>query len=379
MKVTVVGGGPAGLYFAYLMKGSFPDYDVRVVEQNAADVTFGFGVVLSGRALSFIGQVDEAAIKRLSSRMESWSDQHIVHRGQRIVIDGSSYSAIARIALLQELQAMCRERGVKMVFNQRFSPDSMSEACDVLVAADGANSIVRDAYADAFGPRVTDLQNYFAWYGVEHPYPAHTLTFCANDAGVFCGHHYRYTLAMSTFVAEVDAETWHCSGMAKLDDEQRRRYVEGVFAGALAGKPLISNKSNWRRWRLIKNDRWSAGNAVLIGDAQRTAHPSIGSGTRLAMEDSIALWRAFQCEGQDVPAAFARYERERRPIRDKLNRAAELSVDWYEDMAGKMQLSPYELAYDYMLRTGVMTPERLAEECPKFYAACQKASMKETA
>lgn len=379
MKFTIVGGGPAGLYFAYLMKGSFPDYDVRVIEQNAADVTFGFGVVLSGRALSFIGQVDEAAVTRLSGRMESWSDQHIVHRGQQIVIDGSSYSAISRLALLQELQAMCRERGVEMAFNQRFSPDSVSETCDVLVAADGANSVIRDAYADQFGPAVTDLQNYFAWYGVEQPYAAHTLTFRTNDAGVFCGHHYRYTPTMSTFVAEVDADTWHRSGMATMDDEQRRQYVQGIFAETLGGKPLISNKSNWRRWRLIKNDRWSAGNAVLIGDAQRTAHPSIGSGTRLAMEDSIALWRAFQRDGNDVSAAFARYERERRPIRDKLNRAAELSIDWYEDMASKMKLSPYELAYDYMLRTGIMTPERLAQECPNFYAAYQKASLKETA
>lgn len=379
MKITVVGGGPAGLFFAYLMKGSFRDYELRVIEQNAADVTFGFGVVLSGRALSFIGQVDDAAIKRLSRRMESWSDQHIVHRGERIVVDGSSYSAISRITLLQELQAMCRERGVEMVFNQRFSPESVSQSCDVLVAADGANSAIRDIYADGFGPRVTDLQNYFAWYGVEHPYPAHTLTFRANDAGVFCGHHYRYTPTMSTFVAEVDAETWHHSDMCNMDDEQRRQYVQGMFAETLGGKSLISNKSNWRRWRLIKNDCWSTRNAVLIGDAQRTAHPSIGSGTRLAMEDSIALWCAFQREGQNIPAVFGRYEQERRPIRDKLNRASELSINWYESMANKMYLSPYELAYDYMLRTGIMSPERLAEECPKFYSAYRKASMKETA
>lgn len=373
MRIDVAGGGPAGLYFAYLMKSHFPDYDIRVLEQNAADVTFGFGVVLSGRALSFIAQGNENAVKRLERRMESWSDQHIVHRGSRVVIDGSSYSAISRLALLGELQAMCREAGVTLNFSERFAPALKPMDCDVLVAADGANSAIRDAYIDRFGPRVTDLRNYFAWYGVERSYEAHTLTFQENDAGVFCGHHYRYTPTMSTFVAEVDAETWHHSGMAAMDDEQRRHYVQTVFADTLGGKPLISNKSNWRRWRLTKTDRWSTENIVLIGDAQRSAHPSIGSGTRLAMEDAVALWRAFQAEGKDIAAIFAHYERTRRPIRDKLNRAAELSIAWYEDMANKVRLEPYELAHDYMLRTGIMTSERLAKECPEFCANYRRA------
>lgn len=379
MKITVVGAGPAGLFFAYLMKGSFPNCQIRVLEQNTADVTFGFGVVLSGRALSFIAEAEHAAVKRLTQHMESWTDQHIVHRGTRVVIDGSSYSAISRIALLRELQRMCRERGIELVFERRFVPASGVDDFDVLVAADGANSAIRDTYGDRFGPRITDLKNYFAWYGVEHPYLAHTLTFHSNHLGFFCGHHYRYTPTMSTFVAEVDADTWHRSGMAKMDDDHRREYIQDVFAGTLAGKPLISNKSNWRRWRLIKSDRWSSDNVVLIGDAQRSAHPSIGSGTRLAMEDSIALWRAFRQEGKDIPAVFARYERERRPIRDKLNRAAELSIAWYEAMASKMELAPYDLAYDYMLRTEIMSPDRLAKECPNFFEAHREASMREIA
>lgn len=379
MRIDIVGAGPAGLYFAYLMKRSNPAYRVRVIEQNAADVTFGFGVVLSARALSFVGQGDEAVVKRLTSRMESWSDQHIVHRGTRVVIDGSSYSAISRLALLEEFQALCRDCGVELIFNERVHGETDDGACDVLVGADGANSVVRDEHAAVFGPRVTDLQNYFAWYGVEQPYEAHTLTFRSNADGMFCGHHYRYTPTMSTFVAEVDAETWHRSGMAAMTDEERRQFTENVFADTLNGKPLISNRSNWRRWRLIKNDRWSFGNMVLIGDAQRTAHPSIGSGTRLALEDSIALWRAFQIEGTNVAASFARYERERRPVRDKLNRAAELSIAWYEDMAAKMSLSPYDLAYDYMLRTGIMTPERLAQECTGFVARYREAQLKVSA
>jgi 2-polyprenyl-6-methoxyphenol hydroxylase-like FAD-dependent oxidoreductase len=379
MKINIIGGGPAGLYFAYLMKRSHPTYDITVFEQNAADVTFGFGVVFSERALCFIAQGDLTIVERLKARMESWSDQHIVHRGQQIVIDGSSYSAISRLALLRELQELCHGAEVHIVFGERVSESSASASCDVLVIADGANSATRDANADRFGTRVSDLQNYFAWYGVEHPYPAHTLTFRSNEAGVFCGHHYRYTPTMSTFVAEVDAETWHRSGMSEMGDDDRRRHVQAVFADTLGRKPLISNKSNWKRWRLVKNDRWSSRNMVLIGDAQRTAHPSIGSGTRLAMEDAIVLTRALQKNGADVSAAFAQYERERRPVRDKLNRAAELSIAWYEDVALKMQAAPYEFAHDYMLRTGIMTSERLARECPVFCANYRAARLRATA
>jgi 2-polyprenyl-6-methoxyphenol hydroxylase-like FAD-dependent oxidoreductase len=378
MRINIVGGGPAGLYFAYLMKRSNPAYEVRLIEQNAADVTFGFGVVLSARALKFIAQGDEAVVKRLMSRMESWDNQHIVHRGTRVVIDGSSYLAISRLALLEELQVICRDCGVELIFSERFRGNTDNQSCDVLVGADGANSVIRDEHADVFGPRVTDLQNYFAWYGVKYPYEAHTLTFRSNADGVFCGHHYRYTSTMSTFVAEVDADTWHRSGMETMNEDERREYTERVYSDTLHANPLISNKSNWRRWRLIKSDRWSHANMVLIGDALRSAHPSIGSGTRLAMEDAVTLWRAFQIEGTDVAAAFVRYERERRPVRDKLNRAAELSIAWYEDMATKMSLSPYELAYNYMLRTNIITPERLAVECGAFMAKYRENRLKAT-
>jgi anthraniloyl-CoA monooxygenase len=366
LHFKVVGGGPAGLYFAYLMKRSHPDCAVRVIEQNTPDATYGFGVVLSGRALGFLAEGDPAAIERLSGRMQTWNEQHIVHRGELVAIDGSAYSAIERLAMLQELQNLCRQAGVQLEFNHRIQSVADNADCDVLVAADGANSVVRDSYPLAFDTRLIDLQNYFAWYGVETPYPAHTLTFVSKDGGAYCAHHYRYTTTKSTFVAEVDAETWLASGMSVMSDDERKAHMERVFADTLRGRKLISNRSLWRRWRLVKNGRWHHLNVVLIGDAQRSAHPSIGSGTRLAMEDAIALWRAFEAESSDVPAAFRRYERSRRPVRDKLNEAAEKSIAWYENVAAKMHLSPYEFAYDYMLRTGVMTHERLAKESPDF-------------
>ena len=370
MKITVLGAGPAGLYFAYLMKRSWPAYSVRVIEQNPPDATFGFGVVLSGRALAFLAEGDSAAIARLTASMQTWSEQRIVHRGELVTIDGSAYSAISRIGLLRELQALCAEAGVELRFNQRAQDEADPGDCDVLVAADGANSMLRDRHAGILGTRAADLQNHFAWYGVERPYPAHTLTFKSTAAGVFCAHHYRYTPGMSTFVAETDAETWRRSGMEAMDEDARRRYTEAVFADTLGGRPLVSNKSAWRRWRLVKNERWHHGNMVLIGDALRSAHPSIGSGTRLAMEDSIALWRAFTAEsgngGNMIGAAFERYERERKPVRDRLNTAAEKSIAWYEAMAEKMKLAPYDFVHDYLLRTGVMTAERLARESPGF-------------
>jgi 2-polyprenyl-6-methoxyphenol hydroxylase-like FAD-dependent oxidoreductase len=370
MKIDIIGAGPAGLYFAYLMKQSHPDWRVRVFEQNPSDVTFGFGVVLSERALSFVAQGDESAVGRLIPQMQRWNEQHICVHGQRIVIDGSGYSAISRIALLNAFQTLCREQGVELIFGERVEQFAQRE-CDVLVGADGANSLIRERYAQAFQTEHVELSNYFAWYGVQRPYDAHTLTFLEHEGGAFCGHHYRYEPSMSTFVAEVDGATWQRCGFEAMSDEQRQVYVAQVFAQTLGGLPLISNKSNWRRWHLVKNHRWHHENIVLIGDALRTAHPSIGSGTRLAFEDAIALWQAFEEQGSDIGAAFALYEQRRRPIRDKLNRAAELSIAWYEDMAAKMRMQPYDFAYDYMLRTGIMTPQRLAQECPQFYERYQ--------
>ena len=372
MRINVLGGGPAGLTFAYLMKRSWPAWDVRVIEQNARDVTFGFGVVLSGRAQELIAQGDNDVVQRLAGKAETWSDQHIEHRGQTIVIDGSAFSGIARIDLLAELQAMCAASGVDVRYGERLPPEQIRISgaldADIVVGADGANSAVRDAHADAFGTRVTDLRNYFAWYGVARAYRAHTLTFKDTPEGVFCAHHYRYRPDMSTFVAEMTEATWAQAGLYAMDEDARRQTMERVFADTLGGLPLVSNRSTWRRYRIVRNDRWSHRNMVLIGDALRTAHPSIGSGTRLAMEDAIALWRAFVETGPDVTAAFARYETERRPSRERLDRAAERSIDWYERLGEKMHLAPYDFVYDYLLRTGVMTAERLARNAPQFMA-----------
>ena len=240
------------------------------------------------------------------------------------------------------------------------------KGCDLLVAADGANSLVRDSLSDVFGTRSQELQNYYAWYGVETAFPAHTLTFVDTPAGVFIAHHYRYKPQMSTFVPEIDDATWMRSGMNEMNADQRRETVEMVFAETLGGRSRRTNRSLWRRGGVVENRRWSPGPIVLIGDALRTAHFSIGSGTRLAMEDAIALWEALNACPSDVSAMLGLYERTRRPVREKLNLAAENSIAWYEAIAEKIKLSPYDFAYDYMMRTGVMSPERLERYCPAF-------------
>lgn len=375
MKIDIIGAGPAGLLFAYLMKRDFPHYQVRVFEQNAADATFGFGVVFSGRALHYLKEGDAGLIDRLQSKMQLWEDQHIVKNGERLVIDGSLYAAIERLTLLRELQAACQALDIPITYQQRITDISQFADHDVLVAADGANSVLRDLYFDAFGSKVTDLGNFFAWYGVDTPYPAHTLTFQQTGQGVFCGHHYRYTPSRSTFVAEVDNDTWQRAGMFKMTNQERQILFETIFADTLNGQKLLNNRSNWRRYRLVRNDQWYFGKIVLIGDALRTAHPSIGSGTRLAMEDAIDLWRAFGTGSQAVETIFHHYQSSRSPVRDKLNQAASASIAWYEAMAAKMPLNLYDFAYDYLMRTGIMNPQRLAVESPIFYKNLQKSQV----
>jgi 2-polyprenyl-6-methoxyphenol hydroxylase-like FAD-dependent oxidoreductase len=365
MHIDVLGAGPAGLFFSALIKRADPNHVVRVFEQNARDVTFGFGVVLSGRAMNFLSEGDPDIAARIAPMAETWADQRIVHRGQTIIVDGSAFSGIGRVSMLSILRDFALTAGVEIHYGVRAAPDQRLD-CDLLVAADGANSSFRDAHTDAFGTRVNDLLNYYAWYGVEATYPSHTLTFQPYVEGAFCAHHYRYRDNMSTFVAEADPAAWNAAGFPAMDNDERRRFMEQFFSATLNGNPLIANGSFWRRWRLVTNDRWSHKNIVLIGDALRTAHPSIGSGTRLAMEDAIALSRALRAKGTDLAAGLASYERERKPIRERLNQAGLASIAWYEDMAARMRLESYDFAYDYLLRTGVMTEERLKRDAPDF-------------
>ncbi len=361
-----MGAGPAGLLFSLLIKRRFPHWSVRVYEQNPPDATFGFGVVFSRGALEFLERDVPDFHEQLVPRLESWPIQRIVHRDERVDIDGNGFSAIGRLQLNQFLQELCRAAGVSIDYERTVESLNDLPGCDLLVGADGLNSLVRGALEKEFAPQVDWLTNRFAWYGTRQLFDCLTLTFRADEHGTFVAHHYRHSSTMSTFIVECDAATWLRAGLDRMSDEESRAYCERVFAPDLGGHSLVSNKSVWRQFPLLTNRCWSFGNKVLIGDALRTVHFSIGSGTRLAFEDAIALDRAFSEAGDDVPQALAAFERERRPVVEKLLAAANASSFWYERTPEKMALKPWELAYDYMTRSGRMTDERLREFSPKF-------------
>ena len=360
MNVLVVGAGPAGVYFAYLAKRAHPAWRVRVVEQNPADAVFGFGLVFSEKALEFLRADDPTTYDLITPQMEQWTDLTVVQRGERVVIDGIGFSAIGRLHLLRLLRQQLATVGIEPEYQTTVAS---FDGYDLVVGADGANSAVRRS-AD-FGTTQTQCANKFAWYGTRRAFATLTQTFVRNQHGTFNAHHYRHAADMSTFVAECDPATWERAGFASMDEGKTLRYLEEVFRDTLAGEPLVSNRSIWRNFPNIRNRRWSVGNRVIIGDAQRTAHFSIGSGTRLAMEDAIALNKALT-ERAAVAEALAAFERGRRPIVEKLVGAADSSGAWYDRFAEHMNLSPRDFAWSYIQRSGRIDPGRLAKISPRF-------------
>ena len=367
MNILIVGAGPAGVYFAYLAKRVHPDWRVRVVEQNPADAVFGFGLVFSDKALDFLRADDPTTNDLITPQMESWVDLTVVHRGSRVVIDGIGFSAIGRLHLLRLLRQQLATVGIEPEYERTVAS---FEGYDLVVGADGANSAVRRS-AD-FGTRQTQCANKFAWYGTRRAFPTLTQTFVQSEHGTFNAHHYRHAPDLSTFVTECDPATWGRAGFAAMGERETMEYLQRVFAGTLAGEPLVSNRSIWRNFPNIRNDRWSVGNCVLIGDAQRTAHFSIGSGTRLALEDAIALNKALE-DCADVPEALQAFEQARRPIVEKLVAAADSSGAWYDRFPEHMNLSPREFAWSYIQRSGRIDAERLRRTSPQFVAGQENA------
>ena len=371
MRIAILGAGPAGLYLAYLIKRRDRAADVTVIEQNAPDGTFGFGVVFSDRALEFLREDDEATYAAIVPHMETWRDMTLNLRGERVVIDGIGFSAVGRLHLLQLLQARAASVGVVPVYRRAVQTLGELDEFDLVVGADGVNSLVRRTLAKELDAGTRLLSNRFAWFGTIQRFETLTQTFLATDAGAFNAHHYRYAPDMSTFIVEMDADTFERAGFASRNPDTSRKECERLFAETLGGHALISNNSIWRQFPIVHNERWSHGKYALIGDALHTAHFSIGSGTRLAMEDAIALNKALAAH-KAIPDAVAAYEAARRPILEKLVAGANGSAEWYEHFADRMQLEPLAFAMSYITRSGRIDMDRLRSLSPRFAALYER-------
>jgi 2-polyprenyl-6-methoxyphenol hydroxylase-like FAD-dependent oxidoreductase len=367
VRIAVIGGGPGGLYFAYLWKKRHPEAQIDLFEQNPEGATWGFGVVFSEQALEFLRADDPDTVDAIAPRMESWKNITLNLRGESVDIDGIGFSSIGRLELLTILQQHVRGVGVTPRYDSLIDSVGQLRGYDLVVAADGLNSLVRRTFENQFGATVSHSSNKFAWYGTTKRFETLSQTFVATDLGSFNAHHYRYAPDMSTFLVECDAATWVRYGFAEKTIEQSQAICEQVFASTLDGHRLVSNKSMWRNFPWIWNERWSSGNMVLIGDALHSAHFSIGSGTRLAIEDAIALTKALEA-ASDIPAGLARYETERKPIVKKLVTAARTSADWYEHFPEHMKLGLMDFAYSYITRSGRIDDSRLRAMSPSFMA-----------
>ena len=367
MRIAVIGGGPGGLYFAILAKKAWPSMRITVYERNRADDTFGFGVVFSEAALEFLRADDPDTVDAIAPRMESWKNITLNLRGESVEIDGVGFSSIGRLELLTILQKRARDAGVDAHYQTAVSSLDQFAGYDLIVAADGLNSLVRRAFEGDFGFSVSYSTNKFAWYGTTKTFATLSQTFVATDRGAFNAHHYRYSPAMSTFLVECDRAIWQAYDFANKSVEESQAICEQVFADTLDGHRLISNKSVWRNFPWVWNEHWSHNNMVLIGDALHSAHFSIGSGTRLAIEDAIALVKALEAE-EEIPAALARYQNERKPIVKKLVMAARASADWYEHFSEHMKLDLMDFAYSYITRSGRIDNARLRALSPRFMA-----------
>jgi 2-polyprenyl-6-methoxyphenol hydroxylase-like FAD-dependent oxidoreductase len=374
MRVAVVGGGPGGLYFSYLWKRRHPAAQVDLFEQNAADATWGFGVVFSEQALDFLREDDPETVAAIAPQMESWNNITLNLRGESVEIDGVGFSAIGRLALLRLLQARAEAAGVNCRYQTTIERLDQLRGYDLIVAADGLNSLIRRSFEGDFGTSLSYAGNKFAWYGTTRRFETLSQTFVKTELGTFNAHHYRYSPTMSTFLVECDRATFARYGFGDKSIEESKAICERVFAATLGGHPLLSNKSMWRNFPWLWNEHWSYRNMVLIGDALHTAHFSIGSGTRLAIEDAIALTKALEAEPGDLAAGLAGFEAARKPIVKKLVAAARSSADWYEQFPSHMTRELMDFAFGYITRSGRIDRQRLAAMAPRFMARFEAAS-----
>ena len=367
MKTTIIGGGPGGLYFAILAKKAWPDWDITVYERNRPDDTFGFGVVFSDETLGTFRDYDAPSYEAIRRAFAYWGDVDVVYKGETLRCGGNGFCGCSRVTLLTLLQERCRELGVKLEFQREVKGVEAFPDSDLIVAADGINSVIRETHKAHFRPSVDLRPNKFVWLGSTRPMDAFKYFFRETPHGIVLAHCYQYEKGASTWIFEMNADTWEHCGFDKQDEDAMCRTLEGVFAGELAGHKLIRNRSLWRNFPTIRNQTWVMGNVVLVGDAKATAHYSIGSGTKLAMEDAIALFEAFRRHG-GVQPALREYDAQRREDVEKTQHAADVSLAWFENMKRYWGMDPQQFAFGVMSRSKQITYENVGLRDPDFLA-----------
>jgi anthraniloyl-CoA monooxygenase len=368
MRINIVGGGPAALYFALLMKKRDPSHTITLFERDGPHDTFGWGIVFSEKTLAFLKDSDEETGADIAAASQAWDNVDVVHRGERVTIRGNGFSGIGRLTFLNLLQKRCLGLGVEIRFHTAVADAGEVADCDLLAGADGANSLVRRAHGDFFQPSMDLRRNRYVWLGTPRPFHGLTLIFREAEAGLFIAHAYSFTPETSTFIVECGVDTWARAGFERMSEEETCRHLAGVFRSELAGQPLLSNNFlKWVHFPLIKNRHWHHRHIVLLGDAAHTAHFSIGSGTKLALEDATALAAAFARHGT-VEAALPAFERARKPVVDAFQEAAYRSLTWLEDVDSHLHLEPVPFAYKLMTRSKRFGYKQLKLRDPEFVA-----------
>ena len=368
MKIVAIGGGPAALYLGILMKKADPSHEITILERNRLDDTFGFGVVFSDRAQHNLAAADPETYDAMARHFAHWDNIDVHYRNVIIRSGGHGFSGLSRRGLLEVLGQRCKALGVCVKVGEDVKDvEVYRQEADLLIGSDGFNSTVRERYARHFQPSLEERPNRFVWLGTTRPFPAFTFYFKRDEHGLWRVHAYQYEQGHSTFIVEATEATWRSAGMDQAGEDQTVAFCEALFMDELQGHRLLKNRSLWRHFVTVKNAHWWHENVVLVGDAAHTAHFSVGSGTKLAIEDAIALATALQRE-PDIPAALVAYEAERRPAVESLQRAAQVSLQWFEDTERYMDLEPLQFAFNLLTRSLRITHDNLKVRDPQFVA-----------